>query len=164
MTKKFPKILNNRLWHTTSTDRFENIVKTGLILREPPLDDSERHTSKDGPQYNPLVRQLRGISLFNFVDFDPVSYEKKYQSSTWYSFVPCYHRYSECVWIEINKDKILDNLILADGLKEISDRENNCGNRMPEIEVACMVDIKKEWFLDVLLYEDRCADFIQYQY
>lgn len=92
-------------------------------MRNPPLEDSERHTSKDGPQYNPLVRQLGGISLFDFIDFNPAIYEEKYPSSTWYSFVPCYQRYTECVWIEIDKQKIKDHLILAEELREIADRD-----------------------------------------
>jgi hypothetical protein len=164
MKKKFPDILNNRMWHTTSIERFNNIIDVGSILKDPPLEDSERHTSKDGAQYNPLVRQLGGISLFNFAAFDPELYEKQYPSSTWYSFVPCYYRYDECVWIEIDKSKIQDNLIFADALKEIADRENIYGNRMPQIEVACMVDIKKEWFLDVLRYDENSSDFIIYEY
>ena len=164
MTKKFPDILNNKLWHTTSVDRFKNIIKTGFILTDPPLKDSERHTSIDGPKSNPYVRQLGGISLFDFVCFDPVSYEKEFPCSTWYSFVPCYHRFDECVWIEINKDKVKENLILADDLRDMADREKNYGLRMPKIEVACMVDIKKEWFLDVITFDENADIFIKYEY
>lgn len=164
MSKSFPQILNNKLWHTTSLERFNSIIKTGSILRSPPIEDSERHGSIDDPKYHPLVRQLRGISLFNFINFDPESYEKKYISSTWYSFVPCYYAFEQAVWIEINRDKVARNLILGDELKEISDREINYGNRMPVIEVACLVDIKVDWFLNVLSYDDSLNEYLKLEY
>ena len=164
MTKKFPLILNKKLWHTTSVDRFNNIIQTGYILRNPPLEDSERHTSKDGSRYNPYVRQIGGISLFDFISFDPVLYEKEYPCSTWYSFFPCYYRFDKCVWIEINKETVQNNLILADALRDMAKRDKNYGLRMPKIEVACMVDIKKEWFVDVLTYDDNSKEFIKFEY
>lgn len=163
MAKPFPEILNNKLWHTTSLERYESIIETGSILRHPPLDDSERHTSIDDPKYNPIVRQLEGISLFNFINFDPILYEKKFPCSTWYSFVPCYHQWKICVWIEINRKAVTEHLILADQLKEIAYRDKIHGNRMPEIEVACLIDIRVEWFLNVLIYDESLDEFVKYK-
>ena len=47
-------------------------------------------------------------------------------------------------------------------MNEIEERERLYGNRMPKIEVACLVDIKTEYFLNVLRYNKGTEVFEQY--
>jgi hypothetical protein len=72
------KELHGGLWHTTIPERYENILSSGFILPEPPnMPDNERWSTSQGKEFYPYVRQLGGVSLFDFDDFDPEAYSKE---------------------------------------------------------------------------------------
>ena len=95
-----PPELSGRLWHTTNESRFDGISASGFILAEPSIPDAERWKSAAGREHYPYVRWIGGISLFDFVDFDPDSYDAKYPLSTWLTFVPFRKDWQNSLWIE----------------------------------------------------------------
>ncbi|CAG35140.1 hypothetical protein [Desulfotalea psychrophila] len=163
MTQNFPNLLKRNLWHVTSRDRFLSMQSSGAILRCPPIADSERWATSQGREHWPLVRYLGGISLFNFNDFDPELYTQTYPMSSWRSFVPSCHRFTESIWIEIDKEAIIDSLLFEKDLKQrVAERNLWCHNRMPLIEIACLCDIDIDNFLNVFLHDTQVLDFVPY--
>lgn len=77
----FPEILRNGFWHTTNEARFAKILETGFLLPEPPIPDSGRWGTSEGPSFYPYVRKICGISLFDFTNFDQSVYDRKYPLS-----------------------------------------------------------------------------------
>lgn len=149
----FPKILLNRLWHSTSIDRFNNILKDGVIKPEPDLPDSVRWCTGLGPMHYPYVRTLGGVSLFDFSGFVLADYEKEY-SSSWYTFVPNRHGGGNKIWIEINREAVKDSLILGQELITRWEEEKAYGhNIMPIIEIAHLGPIQTSKFVRALSYE-----------
>ncbi len=107
----FPEILRGAIWHTTNAERFNRILEDGFILPNPSIPNSGRWNTARGPKYYPYVRSINGVSLFDFNDFDELDYSKKYPICQWSNFVPCLSKYDTAFWIEIEPDKIADNLI-----------------------------------------------------
>ena len=125
------------LWHTTHPDRFKQIIKDGDILPNPTIPDKKRWKTNRGPEYYPFVRTLNGVSLFDFKDFDEVSYSEKYPASSWREFVPCCSLWDKAVWIEIDRTTISKNLINGEELIEKWKQMNALQHTiMPMIEVA----------------------------
>lgn len=133
----FPSTLLDGLWHTTTPSRYEQIRRAGCILPNPPIPDTERWSTSQGPDYYPYVRVLGGVSLFDFRDFDPASYDAMYPMSNWRAFVPCRREYGAAVWIDIDRTQIGAAIIDAEALRE---RQHQSGKHrhklMPRIEVA----------------------------
>lgn len=96
--------LKGGLWHTTSTDRFKLIQRDGAIRVNPPVQDSQRHKTANGPENYPFVRSLGGVSLFGFSEFEQVEYQARYPVSNWHAFVPVWQAWSSAIWIEIDRD------------------------------------------------------------
>jgi hypothetical protein len=107
----FPTELLGKLWHTTSVERYRQIVNDGSISPNPPIEDSERWKTNRGPDYYPYVRTLGGVSLFDFNNFNEDQYSEEYPLSNWTFFVPYTKRWKASVWIEINRKMILGNFI-----------------------------------------------------
>lgn len=148
---RFPKILLDSLWHSTSLVRFGNILKDGLIKPEPDLPDSARWGR--GPTHYPYVRTLGGVSLFDFSGFVLNDYEKEY-SASWYTFVPNRDGGGNQIWIEINREAVKNSLILGQELITRWEAEKAYGhNIMPHIEVAHLGSIHISNFVRVLSYE-----------
>ncbi|MDO8281451.1 MAG: hypothetical protein Q7U10_02300 [Thermodesulfovibrionia bacterium] len=148
----FPSILLNRLWHSTTHERYELILKAGVILPEPGIPDSARWCTTQGAKHYPYVRTLGGVSLFDFTDFDPELYGKNYTAS-WFTFVPLDNNGGNKVWIEINRDLVRNSLIEGRALVDRWKRENAYGhNIMPIIEVAHIGPINVTSFAQVLCY------------
>lgn len=146
----FPAILLNCLWHSTTPDRYESIIKTGAILPEPDIPDGSRWHTGAGAEHYPYVRTLGGVSLFDFVGFDPKQYGKKYVA-TWASFVPLDELSGNKVWIEINRDKAKKSLIEGKELVARWKAEKAHGHcLMPLIEVAHIGPIALSTFDKVL--------------
>jgi len=156
----FPNLLRGRLWHTTSSDRYQQIVESGFILPNPPVPDDERWGTIQGPDYYPYVRFLGGVSLFDFNGFDPESYGEKYPLSTWIEFVPYRRQWGKSVWIEINRQRIIDNFISGDMLltkwKQSADYRHPI---MPCIEAAHLGPISMEAFNCVFICGDDTEGF-----
>jgi hypothetical protein len=126
----------NGVWHTTNSVRFRGILVAGAILPEPPIPDTERWSTSQGPRYYPYVRTLGGVSLFDFREFDPTEYSERYPLSTWKAFVPYCSTWKEAVWIELDIEALGQDFVSGTQLLE---RWNSIqvGNRiMPLIEAA----------------------------
>jgi len=161
MDINLPPLLLNKLWHTTSSKRCQQILESGAILANPPIDDNDRYgTSKNYP----LVRMLGGISLFDFTDFDPKAYKKECPISTWWTFVPYNKRWEESTWIEINREMVKDKLIDGKELSKIS-KEKKLHKHlfMPNIETAYIGDIKIDCFLNIFRFNNTSQQFVPFK-
>lgn len=107
---KFPANLLNRLWHSTTPERYKLILEAGAILPEPNIPNSSRWCTAQGEKHYPYVRTLGGVSLFDFTNFDPEQYGKKY-SASWFTFVPIDGSGGNKIWIEINRTLVHSSLI-----------------------------------------------------
>ncbi|ATG88372.1 hypothetical protein [Methylomonas koyamae] len=133
---KFPANLLNRLWHSTTPERYKLILETGAILPEPNIPNSSRWCTSQGEKHYPYVRTLGGVSLFDFTNFDPEEYGKNY-SASWFTFVPIDYSGGNKIWIEINRALVHSSLIEGKCLVARWEQEKAYGhNIMPIIEVA----------------------------
>ena len=159
----FPSILKERLWHTTSVPRFESIQKMGSIRPNPPIPDSERWYTRKGSGWYPYVRELGGVSLFDFKDFDPEDYQKRCPSSSVYTFVPYNEKWKESIWIEIDREKVQDRFIDGHTLLKRNKEENALRNNiMPYIEAAYIGEISIDCFARVLI-SNEANGFLEYE-
>lgn len=146
----FPAVLLNRLWHSTTPERYKLILETGAILPEPNISNSSRWGTALGEKHYPYVRTLGGVSLFDFTNFDLQQYEKRY-SASWFTFVPVDNIGGNKIWIEINRSTVHSSLIEGKDLVNRWKRENAYGhNIMPIIEVAHIGPIHISSFTKVL--------------
>ena len=106
-----PSVLRNRLWHSTTPERYQLICVSGAILPEPEMPDSARWGTAQGLDFYPYVRFLGGVSLFDYSDFDEEKYEKSFQLSNWHSFVPQNDLEGNKVWLEIDRSHVSASLI-----------------------------------------------------
>lgn len=157
--ENFPSLLRCRLWHTTSPARYEMIIGTGYILPEPQISEQERWGTSQGPEFYPYVRSLGGVSLFDFEAFNPKNYNKKYIAS-WGEFVPYRRAWGQSIWIEINRQAIIENFISASNLlKRWKKDEAYKHNVMPMIEAAHIGPIPLTAVTCVLKYDGDAEDF-----
>lgn len=146
--------LQGSVWHTTNSDRFREIVRSGAILPEPDVKDAERWSTSQGSAYYPYVRTLGGVSLFDFRDFDPEQYSDAYPISTWREFVPHRSAWREAVWIEIDTSQLGEAFISGPALLARW-KADHVGNRiMPEIEAAHMGPLPRSAFKEVFLVRE----------
>ncbi len=125
--------LQGGLWHTTSSDRYDRILRCGEILAEPDIPDSERWGGTS------FVRKLGSVSLFDFHQFDPDAYTAKYPISSWWEFVPYSRTSGRSVCIEIDRKKIDSRFISANDLVEQWESTGSYRHRiMPRLEAACI--------------------------
>ncbi|MBX9658469.1 MAG: hypothetical protein K2X00_07860 [Nitrospiraceae bacterium] len=133
----FPEILREGIWHTTSVERFEGILAAGSILPEPSIPDMDRWGAAGGPRHYPFVRSIGAVSVFDFSGFNEAIYEEKYPVSMWRVFVPCFGKWDESIWIELDrvtiKDSFIDGKTLIERWKQQNELERNI---MPVIEAA----------------------------
>lgn len=135
--QEFLTMLGEGLWHTTSLERYSNILKTKAVLPEPGIPDSARWKTAAGPKHYPYVRSLGGVSLFEFRGFEPESYRAAYPMSTWEEFVPYRSSWGAAIWLKIDRDAASMSLIDPKALVERWNRENAHGHTlMPMIEAA----------------------------
>lgn len=134
---EFLLVLGNGLWHTTSDARYRGILKTGYILPEPDIPDSERWNTSGGPRHYPYARSLGGISLFDFEGFNSESYCKKYPLSSWQEFIPYRREWGSAIWLEISRLKIADSFVSRVELLDRWRSEANKGrNFLPALEAV----------------------------
>lgn len=139
------------LWHTTHPSRFESILKTGAILPEPNIPDSQRWHAKSPDTY-PYVRTLGGVSLFDLQAFDAEQYAQEFPVSSWHTFIPYRDTWGSSVWIEIDQEKHKTGLISGEDL--IIKWKLDSAYRhtiMPRIEVAHIGAIPKTSFKSAFL-------------
>jgi hypothetical protein len=149
----FPDFLRNGIWHTTSVDRFNAIVRSGSISPDPPIPDSDRWSTGNGPDSFPYVRVLGGVSIFDFTDFDEIHYGANYPASPWYAFVPCLDKWEASIWIELDRELLGDAFISGAALMKRWEVENAFRNKiMPLIEGAHIGPIPISAFLRVFRY------------
>jgi hypothetical protein len=139
--------LVGRLWHTTHPDRLKNILAADAILPEPDIPDHERYGTGLGKDHYPYVRVLGGVSLFDFNQFDPDEYGKRFPVSTWSAFVPYRRDWGRSVWIEIDRGKAARNFVSGLELLAKWKSDNAYGhNIMPEIEAAHLGPLSRTAF------------------
>jgi len=126
--------LHGGLWHTTHPDHFKQILASGGILPDPGVSNWKAIGDEDCCSY---AHKLGGVSLFDFEQFDPESYQQRYRLSSWDTFVPYLEKWGGAVWIEIDREKVESNLISR---FDLVDKWNSDGahkhNFMPEIEAV----------------------------
>ncbi len=143
----FPHVLGGRLWHTTKPERYQMILDAGCILPNPPISDQERWKTGQGPDFYPYVRLLDGVSLFDFEGFNPEHYSKKYPLSSWREFVPYRRTWGQAVWIEIDKQFIVEGFISGEQLLAKWKQDKAYRHPiMPIIEAAHLGSIPLEAF------------------
>lgn len=129
--------LQGGLWHTTHPDRFKLILSEGAILPDPPqIPESERHGTAIGPEGHPYVRSLGAVSLFDFANFDPEDYEQRYRETSWAYFVPHHLEWRCAVWIEIDRQRVIRELISGADLLKRWNEDKTYRRFMAEIEAA----------------------------
>ena len=160
MKGDFPEILRGHLWHQTHPDRYRSIIESGSILAEPNLPNSERWKASLGPGHYPYVRHIGGVSLFDFIGFDPIEYSRTCPASSWRKFVPCRSDWIESVWIEIDRDAVRKNYLSPLDLAERQGAENaERHTLMPRIEAAVLGSIPIVTFRRILLYRRGSETF-----
>lgn len=143
----FPQELYGGLWHTTHPARFRQIRGLGAILPSPPIPDKDRWKTSQGPELYPYVRHLGGVSLFDFHEFNPVTYSDTYSMSNWRAFVPICQKWDEAVWIEIDRVAVADRLIPASTLVERWKSEEAYRHSiMPRIEAGYLGPVRLTTF------------------
>jgi hypothetical protein len=150
----FPELLKNGIWHTTSVERFNAILKEGAILPEPPIPDSERWSTGQGPEWYPFVRKIGGVSVFDFTAFDEVTYENEYPLSNWSEFVPCREKWGSAAWIELKRESLGASFIDGRSLLVRWKKEGRGRRLMPLIEGAHIGPVPSSSFGQVFIYED----------
>ena len=151
------KTLQGKLWHTTSKSRFEGIRKCGSILVNPP-----ENLVPNEDRWHGVVRHLGGVSLFDFHDFCPDTYDRKCQVSEWQRFVPiCIDRgWDSAVWLEIDREKASDALISGKTLSKKWKEDELYGHTLVRtVEVAHLGDLPISAVARVLLYKQGWAEF-----
>lgn len=158
----FPRSLKGSVWHTTSYERFLNIIEAGHILPNPPIPNIDRWKANEGAEYYPFTRAIAGISLFDFRNFNSSAYSTEYPLSDWDTFVPVRKRWDVSIWIEV------DTLCLGDSFVSGRDLLTKWKNDkaykhtiMPYIEAACLSPIPICHFLSVLKYTRGISRFEQ---
>ena len=154
------KTLQGKLWHTTSKSRFEGIRKCGSILVSPP-----ENLVPNEDRWNGLVRHLGGVSLFDFHDFCPDTYDRKCQVSEsrrgeWQRFVPIQHGWDSAVWLEVDREKVSDALISGEELSKKREEDKFYRHWLIRfIEVGHRGDLPISAVARVLLYKQGWAEF-----
>lgn len=138
----FPHILQGSVWHTTNHARYERIQMDRYIVANPHIPDSGRWKTGNGPETYPYVRTLGGVSLFEFISFNPVSYSKKHPLSMWRNFVPCCIQWDAALWLEIDVSALGQHYIPGEQLLARWKEENALRHTiMPLIEAASLAPI-----------------------
>ena len=128
--------LHGGLWHTTHPVRFLSILKSAAILPEPPIADSDRWATRNGPTNHPYARFIGGLSLFDLHSFDSEAYSAKFPSSSWREFVPYRRRWGGAAWIEIDREKAPALIPGHDLLARWRAGDDLAHNLMPIVEAA----------------------------
>ena len=101
--------------------------------------------------------------MFDFHDFCPDIYGRKYPSSSWQRFVPiCIDLgWDSAVWLEIDREKVSDALISGEELLNMRKNDDKLRQRnlMPIIEAAHCGDLPISAVARVLLYKQGWAEF-----
>lgn len=155
-TLKVLNELKGSLWHTTNLSRFKQIVKDGGISPHPSVPDEERWCASVGTDGYSFVRTLKGVSLFDFENFDEIDYHEKYTSSSWRQFVPCCRNWEEAIWIELNRNEISKNLIGCRELVEIwHEKKDYQHTIMPMLEAAHIGVIPLSAFRRIFIFRRK---------
>ncbi|MGR5518921.1 hypothetical protein ACPV5H_26345 [Vibrio harveyi] len=134
MSIKVPQQLQGKVWHSTTLENANEIVRKGYILAEPNIDQSKRWGRNDSSAY-PFVRSIGGISLFDF------RLPSSHSNPMLYSFVPCKAGYTQTVWFEIDIQKLDESFLSADETREQWKASGMVRNYMPKLEACSLCPI-----------------------
>jgi hypothetical protein len=162
MGGEFPHELRKGIWHTTNVSRYEEILRTGSILPNPPLPDCERWSTSAGSESYPFVRALGGVSLFDFRQFDPETYGEEYPMSSWREFVPYRRCWGVAVWLEVEHEKLGNGYLDTKALLARWHREKAQRHKiMPMIEAAHLGPIPLQVVSRVLSVSQSNPTFVE---
>jgi hypothetical protein len=157
-----PEILREGIWHTTSVERFEGILVAGGILSEPPIPDNDRWGTACGPSLYPFVLRIGSVSVFDFSGFDEATYDEKYPFSMWRTFVPCFSKWDEAIWIELDRSAIIDSFVDGKSVIELCKRQGELGRKiMPIIEAAHIGPVPISAFRRIFMFSKHDQEFKQ---
>jgi len=147
------------IWHFTHCDRYKKILSSGYIVPDPPIAEGQRWKTSRGPDYYPFVRKCGGVSLFDFRNFSPESYDSKFPSSTWRTFVPFRREWGSAVWIQINRELMAENFVNYTVLyQQQQDQLAYRHTLMPQIEAAHIGPIPICFFRRAFQVAVDCSD------
>ncbi|MGA9899735.1 MAG: hypothetical protein WBQ09_16670 [Terriglobales bacterium] len=148
------KELDGGLWHSTHPGRFKAILRSGAVLPEPPIANPDGWVTLSGESYRSFARNLGGVSLFDFYQFDPKSYQERCPMSSWDEFVPYREKWGGAVWIEIDRQQIASQFISGDALVERWKSEKAYEhNFMPYIEAVHLGPVPRAAFKRAFLVQ-----------
>ncbi|MBY0335606.1 MAG: hypothetical protein K2X11_03285 [Acetobacteraceae bacterium] len=130
-------------------NRFHAILRSGAILPEPPIPDSERWFATADVNNLPYVRSIGGVSLFDFAGFPGwTEFGNLYPNSSLRFFVPAHRTWGTAVWIEIDRAGMNHSLIAPDALVTRWKAEHAHARAvMPGVEAAHLGPIARIAFL-----------------
>ncbi len=144
----------------TSVERFGGILAAGGILPDPPIPDMDRWGTGCGPSLYPFVRSIGAVSVFDFSGFDEVTYEAKYPNSMWRTFVPCFSKWDESIWIELDRSAIRDSFVDGREIVKRWKQQNELGRTiMPIIEAAHIGPVPISAFRRIYKYNKHDQEF-----
>ncbi|HGN2068222.1 hypothetical protein [Proteus sp. HMSC14B05] len=143
---KFPKHLLGNVWHATTATRFKLIKKNGFIKINPNIPDQDRTGCGNKEKY-PLVRTLKGISIFDFRIVDEKYLNDHYSHWNWVLVSGV--EYEDIIWISINLDKLKDCFLSGEEVSAIANNSKEYRKYIPKIEGAILCDIPLSSFEDV---------------
>jgi hypothetical protein len=133
--ERLPTMFTDGVWHVTKGERFSSMLESGFILSEPDISNRDRWGTSAGPDFYPFARHLRGCSLFDFRNLDPVAHEEAYPNSRWRAFVPCPRDWHEAIWIKFPVEVLGASLMLpAQAVERWKANNALCRKYMPGIE------------------------------
>ena len=160
MANDFPELLLGALWHTTHLERYMAILKSGFIVPNPEIPDTERWKTRNGPDTYPYVRHLNGVSIFDFTSFDPICYSNAFPMSDWRTFVPLRKNWGASVWIEVDIELIEGQYLDPQQLAKLQKAENaERHTLMPRIEAAVIGRIPLSAFKRTLIRRNGVETF-----
>ncbi|WP_040672267.1 hypothetical protein [Rhodobacter ferrooxidans] len=123
-------------WHTTSSERFEGIIRSGLIMVDPPLPEAERYGGM------PFVRSLGGVSLFDFPSsFNFEIYEADVQLNSIGEFIPFKSSWGRSIWLRIDSEMVREGLKSGREIRALWKKMDSSRRFMAEVEGAHIGDI-----------------------
>lgn len=111
-----------------------------------------------GAEYYPYVRTLGGVSLFDFVGFDPEAYRAQYPMASWWTFVPTRRDWGASIWIEMDRCQLGERFV--SGLQLLKRWNENRAHQhmiMPIIEAASLDPIPVSAFRRVLRFTSESS-------
>ena len=142
------RALDRRLWHATSPDRLEDILRDGEV-------------AITGDRYrNSLCRSLDCVALF---DFGPTAVDTGDQFRNWSGWFGHQQNSRVAIWLEIGRLATSANLIEAGEMRAIWHDGNLCKQYIPGVEAGHRGPIRLGFLTGALLIDAQDRSRFRYQ-